>query len=136
MAMLSSTSQKTVSYKALIGVGLTTAMLTLGACSKKEEPPVETETTVTTTTPAVTESDTATATAPDMAGDDMGANDEVGMASADGTATTTEPMTDGMNNNGMASGDTATATDDVGVATADDSAMMDGTDTNEHISTN
>lgn len=131
MEITSSQSQQSPSIKALIGVGLTAAMLTLGACSKKEDVPIETETTETTVVAPVAEPDTAVAVGdnPDMAGDDMGAHDEAGMANHDGMA-----MDGDMNE--INSADTAIAGDDVGVATADDSDMMDGTDTNEHISTN
>lgn len=134
MARMIESSAKSMSYKALLGVSLTAAVLTLGACSKKEEAPVETETTV--TTPAETDTAMATDGAPDMAGDDMGANDEVGMASADGMAMNEPMANDGMNDEAMASGDTTMANDDVGVATADNAEIMDGTDKNEHISTN
>ena len=131
MAMISSQLKKPLSYKALIGVSLTAAMLTLGACSKKEDAPIETETTETTVVAPVAEPDTAVAVDdnPDMAGDDMGAHDEADMATHEGM-----PMDGDMNDVNAA--DSAVASDDVGVATADDSEMMDGTDKNEHISTN
>ena len=98
--------QKSGAYKNWLGVGLVAAALTLSACGKKEEPPVETAPAVDAQT-SVEDEATGVATA--------GSADDVAVASAD---------------NDMA----VSSTDDVAVATADDAEMMDGTESEEHVS--
>ncbi|MGP4119045.1 hypothetical protein ACT3N8_04415 [Psychrobacter aquimaris] len=88
-------------------VGLVAAALTLGACGKKDEAPMETAPAVDAQT-AVEEEATGVATA--------GAGDDITVASA---------------NDGMAVGNN----DDVAVATADDAEVLDGTESEEHVST-
>jgi hypothetical protein len=96
---------KSNTYKNWLTVGLVAGALTLSACGKKDETPMETEadTTVDAQT-SVEENATATS------------SDDVAVASA---------------NDGMAVG----ANDDVAVATADDAEVMDGTGDSEHVST-
>ena len=96
---------KNTTYKNWLTVGLVAAALTLSACGKKDETPMEAEadTTVDAQT-SVEENATATS------------SDDVAVASAD---------------DGMAVG----ANDDVAVATADDGEVMDGTEESEHVST-
>ena len=97
------------SHKKWLMVTLAAAALTLSACGKKEEPVAEGEPAVDAQTQVEQEA-TGVATA----------NDNVAVASAD-------------TNDGMATADGAN--DDVAVATADDTEVMDGTETEEHIST-
>ena len=96
---------KNTTYKNWLTVGLVAAALTLSACGKKDETPMEAEadTTVDAQT-SVEENATATS------------SDDVAVASAD---------------DGMA----VDANDDVAVATADDAEVMDGTEESEHVST-
>ena len=89
-----------------MGVGLVAAALTLSACGKKDEAPIETAPAADAQT-AVEEEATGVATA--------GNSDDVAVATAD---------------NDMA----VSSTDDVAVATADDAEMMDGTGSEEHVS--
>lgn len=95
------------SHKKWLMITLAAAALTLSACGKKDEPVAKGEPAVDAQTQVEQEA-TGVATA----------NDNVGVASA---------------NDGMATADGAT--DDVAVATADDTEVMDGTETEEHIST-
>ena len=90
--------QKSGAYKNWLGVGLVAAALTLSACGKKDEPPIETAPAVDAQT-AVEDEATGVATA--------GSSDDVAVVSS---------------------------TDDVAVATADDAEMMDGTGSEEHVS--
>ena len=96
---------KNTTYKNWLTVGIVAAALTLSACGKKDETPMEAEadTTVDAQT-SVEENATATS------------SDDVAVASAD---------------DGMA----VDANDDVAVATADDAEVMDGTEESEHVST-
>lgn len=96
-------------------VGLIAAALSVSACGKKDEPPVETAPAVDAQTP-VEENATGVATA--------GSSDDIAVASADGSvdANSSEAMVVGEN-------------DDVAVATAEDAEMLDGTESEEHIST-
>ena len=98
--------QKSGAYKNWLGVGLVAAALTLSACGKKDEPPIETAPAADAQT-AVEEEATGVATA--------GSSDDVAVATA---------------GNDMA----VSSTDDVAVATADDAEMMDGTGSEEHVS--
>ena len=93
--------------KSLLTVGLVAAALTLGACGKKEEAPMETAPAVDAQT-AVEDEATGVATA--------GEGYDIAVASAD---------------DGMAVGNN----DDVAVATADDAEVLDGTESEEHVST-
>ena len=93
--------------KSLLTVGLVAAALTLGACGKKEEAPMETAPAVDAQT-AVEDEATGVATAGD--------GDDIAVASAD---------------DGMAVG----SNDDVAVAIADDAEVLDGTESEEHVST-
>ena len=92
--------------KSLLTVGLVAAALTLGACGKKEEAPME-------TAPAV---DAQTAVEDEATGVASADGDDIAVASAD---------------DGMAVGNN----DDVAVATADDAEVLDGTESEEHVST-
>ena len=98
--------QKSGAYKNWLGVGLVAAALTLSACGKKDEAPIETAPAADAQT-AVEDEATGVATA--------GSSDDVAVATAD---------------NDMA----VSSTDDVAVATADDAEMMDGTGSEEHVS--
>ncbi|MDN3452180.1 MULTISPECIES: hypothetical protein [unclassified Psychrobacter] len=104
MATTNDTIEKNGMAKSWLTIGLVAAALTLSACGKKDEAPMEAE-------PAA---DAQTAVEEDAAS--VG-NDDIAVASAD---------------DGMAVGDN----DDVAVATADDTEMLDGTESEEHISTN
>ena len=99
--------QKSGAHKNWLGVGLVAVALTLSACGKKDEPPVETTSAADAQT-AVEDEATGVATA--------GSSDDVAVASAD---------------NDMA----VSSTDDVAVATADDTEVLDGTESEEHVST-
>ena len=90
--------------KSWLTIGLVAAALTLSACGKKDEAPMETE-------PAA---DAQTAVEDDAA--NVGNGDDIAVASAD---------------DGMA----MDSNDDVAVATADDTEMLDGTESEEHVST-
>ena len=92
-------------------MGLVAAALTLSACGKKNDTPMETESTVDAQT-AVEEEATGVATA--------NSSDDIAVASAE--ASTDEGMVVGEN-------------DDVAVATADDAEVLDGTESSEHVST-
>ena len=96
-------------------VGLVAAALTLGACGKKDEAPMDVEPTADAKT-AVEDEATGVATA--------GSNDDVAVASANDSAAanTNESMVVGEN-------------DDVAVATADEAEVLDGTESEEHVST-
>ena len=100
--------QKSGVHKNWLGVGLVAVALTLSACGKKDEPPVETTPAADAQT-AVEDEATGVATAGSSA-------DDVAVASAD---------------NDMA----VSSTDDVAVATADDAEVLDGTESEEHVST-
>ena len=107
--MISATDKKSpfTDHKKWLMVTLAAAALTLSACGKKDEPVVQGD-------PAA---DAQTQVEQEATGV-AAANDNVAVASADdGIATT-----DGVN-------------DDVAVATADDSEVMDGTESEEHVST-
>ena len=102
-------------YKNWLTVGLVAAVLSISACGKKDEAPMDVQPTADAQT-VVEDEATGVATA--------GSNDDVAVASAnDGTAAN--------NNEAMAVG----PNDDVAVATADDAEVIDGTESEEHIST-
>lgn len=92
-------------------IGLVAAALTLSACGKKDDAPMETEPAVDAQTTVETEA-TGVATAE--------SSDDVAVASADTSV-----------DDAMAVGDN----DDVAVATAEDAEVLDGTESSEHIST-
>ncbi len=98
-------------YKNWLTVGLVAAALSISACGKKDEAPMDVEPTADAQT-AVEDEATGVATA--------GSTDDVAIASANGS-----------NNEGMAVGEN----DDVAVATADDAEVLDGTESEEHVST-
>ena len=101
-------------YKNWLTVGLVAAALSISACGKKDEAPMDVEPTADAQT-AVEDEATGVATA--------GSNDDVAVASAnDSAANTNESMVVGEN-------------DDVAVATADDAEVLDGTESEEHVST-
>ena len=101
-------------YKNWLTVGLVAAALSVSACGKKDEAPMDVEPTADAQT-AVEDEATGVATA--------GSNDDVAVASAnDSAANTNESMVVGEN-------------DDVAVATADDAEILDGTESEEHVST-
>ena len=101
-------------YKNWLTVGLVAAALSVSACDKKDEAPMDVEPTADAQT-AVEDEATGVATA--------GSNDDVAVASAnDSAANTNESMVVGEN-------------DDVAVATADDAEVLDGTESEEHVST-
>lgn len=98
---------KNKAYKNWLTVGLVAAALSVSACGKKDEAPMDVEPTADAQTP-VENNATGVATA--------NGTDDVAVASA---------------NDGMAVGEN----DDVAVATADDAEVLDGTESEEHIST-
>ena len=98
-------------YKNWLTIGLVAAALSISACGKKDEAPMDVEPTADAQT-AVEDEATGVATA--------GSTDDVAIASANGS-----------NNEGMAVG----KNDDVAVATADDAEVLDGTESEEHVST-
>mgnify|MGYP003300370365 FL=1 len=101
-------------YKNWLTVGLVAAALSISACGKKDEAPMDVEPTADAQT-AVEDEATGVATA--------GSNDDVAVASAnDSAANTNESMVVGEN-------------DDVAVATADEAEVLDGTESEEHVST-
>ena len=101
-------------YKNWLTVGLVAAALSISACGKKDEAPMDVEPTADAQT-AVEDEATGVATA--------GSNDDVAVASAnDSAANTNESMVVGEK-------------DDVAVATADDAEILDGTESEEHVST-
>ena len=101
-------------YKNWLTVGLVAAALSISACGKKDEAPMDVEPTADAQT-AVEDEATGVATA--------GSNDDVAVASAnDSAANTNESMVVGENV-------------DVAVATADDAEVLDGTESEEHVST-
>ncbi|MBB3106794.1 hypothetical protein FHS24_001295 [Psychrobacter luti] len=101
-------------YKNWLTVGLVAAALSVSACGKKDEAPMDVEPTADAQT-AVEDEATGVATA--------GSNNDVAVASAnDSAANTNESMVVGEN-------------DDVAVATADDAEVLDGTESEEHVST-
>ena len=104
-------------YKNWLTVGLVAAALSISACGKKDEAPMDVQPTADAQT-AVEDEATGVATA--------GSNDDVAVASVnDGVNTNAN------NNEAMAVG----PNDDVAVATADDAEVIDGTESEEHIST-
>lgn len=108
---------KNKTYKNWLTVGLVAAALSISACGKKDEAPMDVQPTADAQT-AVEDEATGVATA--------GSNDDVAVASAnDGVNTNAN------NNEAMAVG----PNDDVAVATADDAEVIDGTESEEHIST-
>ena len=101
-------------YKNWLTVALVAAALSISACGKKDEAPMDVEPTADAQT-AVEDEATGVATA--------GSNDDVAVASAnDSAANTSESMVVGEN-------------DDVAVATADEAEVLDGTESEEHVST-
>lgn len=110
-------------HKKWLCVTLAAAALTLSACGKKDSPPMETEPAVDAQT-SVEQVETGVASANTT--NDPLVNDDVAIASAD---------------EGLAvDSDADLMNDDVAVATADDydvdeSEILDGTETEEHIST-
>ncbi|MDE4454547.1 hypothetical protein [Psychrobacter sp. DAB_AL62B] len=115
MAIDNNQVQKAGIYKSWLTVGLVAVALTVSACGKKEEAPIEAAPAVDAQT-AVEEEATGVATA--------GSSDDIAVASADDSI-------DANTNEGMAVG----SNDDVAVATADDAEIMDGSESEEHIST-
>ena len=113
MTMKNSNIKKDSGYKHWLTVGLVAAALTLSACGKKDEAPMEAESPVDAQT-AVEDEASGVATAGDSGVATAG--DDVAVASA---------------NDGVA----VDANDDVAVATADDSEVLDGTEDSEHVST-
>lgn len=112
----------TINGKKWLMVSLAAAALTLSACGKKDEPMADESDSTAQSSAAQPSVEQA------QAGTDVGEatnapvmNDDVTIASAD-------------NNEGMATADGAT--DDVKMATGDDTEVMDGTESEEHISTN
>ncbi|KAA0913720.1 hypothetical protein [Psychrobacter sp. ANT_WB68] len=101
-------------YKNWLTIGLVAAALSISACGKKDEAPMDVEPTADAQT-AVEDEATGVATA--------GSTDDVAIASANGSSNNT--------NQGMAVGEN----DDVAVATADDAEVLDGTESEEHVST-
>lgn len=97
------------SKKSLLTVGLVAAALTLGACGKKDEAPMETDSSVDAQT---TVEDEATGVAT--------ASDDVAVASANEASTDDVAV--------------ASANDEVTVG-ADDKEILDGTEDSEHVST-
>ncbi|MGP5119138.1 hypothetical protein [Psychrobacter alimentarius] len=97
------------SKKSWLTVGLVAAALTLGACGKKDEAPMETDSSVDAQT---TVEDEATGVAT--------ASDDVAVASANEASTDDVAV--------------ASANDEVTVG-ADDKEMLDGTEDSEHVST-
>ena len=113
MTMKNSNIKKDSGYKHWLTVGLVAAALTLSACGKKDEAPMETESPVDAQT-AVEDEASGVATAGDSGVATAG--DDVAVASADDAVV-------------------VDANDDVAVATADDSEVLDGTEDSEHVST-
>lgn len=112
---------KNKAYKNWLTVGLVAAALSVSACGKKDEAPMDVEPTADAQTP-VENNATGVATA--------NSTDDVAVASA------SDPVTGNVTNdtnanNGMVVGEN----DDVAVATADDAEVLDGTESEEHIST-
>ncbi|MGP9688803.1 hypothetical protein ACT3TH_06550 [Psychrobacter sp. AOP22-C1-C5] len=103
-------------------VGLVAAALTLGACGKKDETPMETESPVDAQT-AVENEATGIATA----------GDDVAVASAnDGQAVgNTDDVAVASTNDGTV----VSTTDEVTVGPEDDAEILDGTEDQEHVST-
>lgn len=97
------------SKKSWLTVGLVAAALTLGACGKKDEAPMETDSSV-----------DAQTTVEDEANGVATASDDVAVASANEASTDDVAM--------------ASANDEVTVG-ADDKEMLDGTEDSEHVST-
>lgn len=97
------------SKKSWLTVGLVAAALTLGACGKKDEAPMETDSSVDAQT---TVEDEATGVAT--------ASDDVAVASANEASTDDVAV--------------ASANDEVTIG-ADDKEMLDGTEDSEHVST-
>ncbi len=114
MAIKNNQVQKAGTYKSWLTVGLVAAALTVSACGKKEESPIE-------TAPAV---DGQTAVEEAATGVATGSSDDIAVASANDSA-------DANTNEGMAVG----SNDDVAVATADESEVLDGSESEEHVST-
>jgi len=122
---MNTTAKTTSTKKQWLLVTLAAAALTLSACGKKDEAPMETEPTADAQA-TVEPSDTA------MATDDTAmATDEHAGMTADEHAGMTD---DDMMNDEMTDDDMMN--DDVATASADDSEMMDGTETEESTSTN
>ncbi len=127
---------KNKAYKNWLTVGLVAAALSVSACGKKDEPPMDVEPAADAQT-AVENDATGVATANSTDGvATADSTDDVGVASANepitGNVTNdTNANTNATTNDGMAVGEN----DDVGVATADDAEVLDGTESEEHIST-
>ena len=121
MTMKNSNIKKDSGYKHWLTVGLVAAALTLSACGKKDEAPMEAESPVDAQT-AVEDEASGVATAGDSGvatADDSGvatAGDDVAVASANDAVV-------------------VDTNDAVAVATADDSEVLDGTEDSEHVST-
>lgn len=104
---ISNDSADNSTRKNWLTVGLIAAALTLGACGKKDEAPMETD-------PAV---DAQTAVEDEAIGVATADNgDDIAVASADDSIA-------------------VDSNDDVAVATADDAEVLDGTESEEHVST-
>lgn len=119
---------KATQGKKWLVVTLAAAALTLSACGKKDEPM------------AGEPDNTAQSSAAQPSVEQAQAGTDVGEATNapvmdDNVATASADNNNGMGaDNGMATADGAN--DDVATASADDSNMMDGTESEEHISTN
>lgn len=105
---------KNKTYKSWLTVGLAAAALTLTACGKKDEPPMETEPTADAQTSVEQEA--------------VSTNDDVAVASANDVGIETDTDTVVMTDNDIIN-------DDVAVATADDVEVIDGSESEEHVST-
>ena len=125
------------SKKSWLTVGLVAAALTLGACGKKDESPMETESPVDAQTAVEEEATSATSSNTAITGNadnvdvgvgstmSVGDDDNIGVASA---------------NDGRAVGNkddvaVASANDEVEVGSQDDADVLDGTEDQEHVST-
>lgn len=116
---------KNKAYKNWLTVGLVAVALSVSACGKKDEAPMDVEPTADAQTPVENNAtDVATANS----------TDDVAVASANDPVTgnvSNDINTNIDANDGMAVGEN----DDVAVATADDAEVLDGTESEEHIST-
>lgn len=109
-----------VTYQKLFGITLAAAVLTLSACGKKEDPALQGE-------PAV---DGQTQIEQEATGVDDVAQVTDDVNSAD---ITNDPL---VNDSAIAeANDSMVSADEIGVATADDSEVMDGSESEEHVST-
>lgn len=130
---------KNKAYKNWLTVGLVAAALSVSACGKKDDAPMDAEPAADAQT-AVENDATGVATANSTDGvATAGGTDDVGVASANEPAIVTGNVTNDTNttnaNSNATDGMAVGENDDVGVATADDAEVLDGTESEEHIST-